>query len=72
MCTELQRATYNVQSDDLAVGLLDLSQLGEEVPEAGLCDNFIGCKDAHAVELWGWVCLRGQVTPNDLVFRETT
>jgi len=29
---------------------LDLLQLGKEVPEAGLGDDIVGSKDAHAVE----------------------
>ena len=43
--------TYHVQADDLAVGLLQLAELSKEVPEAGLGDNGVGRKDAHAVQL---------------------
>jgi len=61
-----------VESHDLAVGLLDLSELRKEVPESRLGHDIVGRKDTHAVELWRWVCLRGQVAPNDLVFLKTT
>lgn len=64
--------THLVQADDLTVGLLDLAQLGEEVPETGLGDDIVGSKDAHAVQLGSWVGVRGQVAPNDLVFDETS
>lgn len=43
--------TYNVERDDLASGLLDLSELLQEVPEAGLGDNNVGRKELHLVEL---------------------
>lgn len=62
----------DVQRDDLAVGLLDLSQLHEEVPEAGLGDHGVGSEDSHAVQLRGRVGIRGQVAPDDLVFLKTT
>lgn len=64
--------SYLVQRDDLSVGLLDLSQLGEEVPESASCDDIVWCKDTHAVELWCWVGVRRQMTPNDLVFLQAT
>lgn len=60
--------THLVQRNDLTVGLLDLSELGEEVPETALGDDIVRGEDAHAVELWGWVGVGGQMTPNDLVF----
>lgn len=59
--------SYLVQADDLAVGLLDLAQLGEEVPETALGDDIVGSEDAHAVELGGRVGVGGQVAPDDLV-----
>jgi hypothetical protein len=62
----------DVQGDDLAVGLLDLAELHQEVPEAGLGNDCVGCEYTHAVELWRWVGLGRQVTPNDLVFCEAT
>lgn len=61
-----------VQADDLTVGLLDLLQLGQEVPEAGLGNDLIGCENSHAVQLGGRVGLAGQMAPNDLVFLKTT
>ena len=63
---------YLVEGDDLAVGLLDLLQLGKEVPEPRLGDNLVGSEDAHAVKLWGWVGIRRQVAADDLVFLKTT
>jgi hypothetical protein len=63
---------YLVQAHNLAVGLLDLAQLGEEVPEARLGDDIVRGEDAHAVELWGRVGVRGQIAPNDLVFLQAT
>lgn len=68
----LSSKTYVVQADDLAVGLLDLLELGQEVPETGLGDNLIGSEDAHAVELGGRVGLGRQMAANDLVFLKTT
>lgn len=59
--------THLVQADDLTVGLLDLAQLGEEVPETRLGDDIVWCKDTHAVELWGWVGVTWEMTANDLV-----
>lgn len=61
-------AAYQVQADNLAVGLLDLLQLGEEVPEAGLGDDIVRGEDAHAVQLRGRVAVRRQMTADDLVF----
>ena len=64
--------TYNVDADDLTVGLLDLSELHQEVPETRLCNNSVWGKNSHSVQLWRWVCLGWQVAANDLVFIETT
>ena len=63
---------YLVEGNDLAVGLLDLSELRKEVPESRLGYDIVWCKDTHAVELWRWVGVRGQMAPNDLVFLKTT
>ena len=60
----------HVQGNDLSICLLDLSQLGEEVPESRFGNNGVGSKDAHAVELWGRVGLGRQVAADDLVFVE--
>jgi hypothetical protein len=62
----------DIQGDDLAVRLLDLAELHEEVPEARLCHDGVRCKDAHAVQLWCWVGLGRQVPSDDLVFCEAT
>jgi len=61
-----------IDADDLASGLLDLTQAAKEVPEAGLGDNLVRRKDAHAVEAGSRVGLRGQMAPNDLVLLEAT
>lgn len=61
-----------VQADDLTVGLLDLLQLGKEVPEARLGNDLIGSEDSHAVQLGGRVGLGRQMATNDLVFLKTT
>ena len=64
--------THLVQAYDLAVGLLDLAQLGEEVPESTLGNDIVGSKDAHAVELGCRCAIRGQIAPNDLIFLQAT
>lgn len=61
---------YLVEGDDLASTLLNSSELLQEVPESGLCDNVVWSKYPHAVELWGLVGLAGELAPNDLVFVE--
>jgi len=66
-----QISTYYVERDDLAVSLLQLAELGHEVPEARLGHNGVGRKDAHAVQLGRGVRLVGQVTPDDLVLSKT-
>jgi hypothetical protein len=47
----LGNCTYHVQTNNLAICLLDFSQLHEEVPETGFGDDIIRCENAHAVEL---------------------
>jgi hypothetical protein len=66
------QTTYHVQANNLAICLLDLSELHQEVPETRLCNNGVWCKYSHPVQLGCWVCLSGQMAANDLVFRETT
>lgn len=66
------RQTYLVQADDLTVGLLDLAELGEEVPETALGNNGVGSEDTHAVELRGGLRVSGQMAPNDLVLLQAT
>lgn len=63
--------TYHIDADDLAVALLDLPELGQEVPEPRLGDNRVRRKDAHTVQLGRGVGLSGQIAPNDLVLGET-
>ena len=63
--------TYHIEADDLTVGLLDLPELSQEVPEPRLGHDRVGRKDAHAVELGRGVGLGGQVTPNNLVLSKT-
>ena len=62
----------HVECDNLAVRLLDFSELHEEVPEAGFGDDCVGSEDAHAVEFRGRVGVRGQMAANDLVLVEAT
>jgi len=64
----VRKGMYLIDSDDLAIGLLDLLQLRKEVPEPRLGHNIVGCEDAHAVKLGRRVRIRGQMAPNDLVF----
>jgi hypothetical protein len=70
--TSILGYTYDVEADDFTVGLLDLLQLGEEVPETRLGHNCVRGEDAHAVQLGRRVRLGRQVTPDDLVLVETT
>jgi len=70
--TDLYKATHHVDADNLSIGLLDLSQLHQEVPETGLCNNGVGRKYSHSVKLGRWVCLSWQMAANDLVFCKTT
>lgn len=64
-------STYLINADDLAICLLNLSQLHQEVPEPRSGNNSIGCKDSHTVELRSWIGLARQMTADDLVFLET-
>lgn len=60
---------YLIKADNLAIGLLDLAELHQEVPESRLRDDRVGREDPHAVQLRGRVCLRRQMAPDDLVLR---
>lgn len=51
------KCPYLVQRHDFAVGLLNLPEFLEEVPEAGLGDDRVRGEQAHAVELGGWVSI---------------
>ena len=59
---------YQATVDCLAVSLLHLPQLGDEVPEAGLGHHMVWGKDPHAIQRRSRVLGRGQEAPNDLVF----
>ena len=59
-----------IHTHDLAVGLFHHFELAEEVPEARLGDDLVGCEDAHAVELGRGLGGCGEVTSDDLVFFE--
>ena len=54
---DLERPLFgdDVETDDLAVGLLHFAQFHQKVPEAGFGDDGVGCEDAHAVEFGGRV-----------------
>jgi len=58
----------NINTNDFTIGLFDLLQLSEEVPEPRLCDDVVRRKDAHTVDFGSGLGLRGQMTPDDLVF----
>ncbi len=58
--TVARLSTYHVDADDLAGGLLDLLEAAQEVPEAGLGDDRVRRKDAHAVQAGVRVGLGGQ------------
>lgn len=49
--TSRMRSTYDVQSDNLSAGLLDLLQLSEVVPVSRLGDNVVWRKDPHSAML---------------------
>lgn len=64
-------STHFVDGDELSCGLLDLPELPQVVPEAGLCDHLVGREDAHAVQLGAGILVRGQLAPNDLILGES-
>lgn len=53
---------------DLTGGLLELLQLAQEIPEAGLGDDAVRSEDSHLVERSGRLLLRRQLAADDLVF----
>lgn len=63
---------HQVDGDEFTGGLLDLPELAEEVPEARLCDDLVGCEDTHAVEFWAGVLVGRELAADDLVFCEST
>lgn len=62
----------SLDADNLASGLLDLSESAQEVPESGLGDRLVRSEDGHAVHVRRRVGLSGQMAPNDIVFLKTT
>ena len=56
---------YLLALDDLALGLLDATQHGGEVPEARLGDDVVACEDLHLVEAGAGVALGGQLAADD-------
>lgn len=61
-----------VDGDNLTGGLLDLLELGQEVPESRLGNNLVGGEDSHSVELLLGSSLGRQLSANNLVFVEST
>jgi len=59
-----------VEGEDLAVALLNLLQLSEEVPELGLGSDLVGCPELHAVNLGLLIGRRRQAPPDHLVLVE--
>ena len=68
----MRKGMYLIDRDDLSIGLLDLSELRKEVPEARLRNNFVVCEYPHTVELWCRDRLRREVAPYHLVFLVTS
>lgn len=60
----------DVDSNYLSVGLFDLLQLSQEIPEPRFGDDIIGREDTHAVNLGIWLVLRREVAADDLIFSE--
>ena len=63
---------YDIDSNELASCLLDLPELAQEVPESRLGDNFIWRKDSHSVKFGLFILFRGQLAPDNGVFREAS
>jgi hypothetical protein len=51
--------------NDLALSLLDTTQHGSEIPEAGLCDDVVAGKDLHLVETRVRVTVGRKLSSND-------
>ena len=64
------RYTNLVQANDLSVRLLNLPELGEEIPEARLGNDIVRSEDAHAIELRCRVGIGRQMASDDLVLLE--
>ena len=63
--------TYHIETDNLAICLLNLLKFHQKIPEPRFGNDCIRGKNAHAVQLGRRVCLGGQVTPNNLILGET-
>lgn len=68
----LDKCTYGVDGDNLTGGLLHLTELTNEVPEAGLGDRLVDGKDPHAVELGRGLLLGRKVASNHHVLSEAS
>lgn len=62
--------THNVDSNNFTTGFLDFVQLAEVVPESRLCDDIVGSKDSHPVQLGRWLLRRREMSSDDLVLDE--
>lgn len=62
---------YLVDGNNFSIGLLDLPQLHQEIPEPRFSNDHIRSKNPHAVELWCWVCVCWEMAANDLVLLES-
>lgn len=60
-----------MNGDNLSVGLLDLLELTQKVPESGLGDDLVGCKDPHPVELGSRLLLGRELAAENGVLGET-
>lgn len=60
--------SYLLDIDDFSVGLLDLLQLADEVPETRLGNNMILGKNPHAVYGRLGVAFGGQTAANHHIF----
>lgn len=67
---DLQRSllVLALDGDDFTGCLLELAELTQEVPEAGLRDDVVGGEDDHSEEGRILVLLRRQFAADDLVF----
>jgi hypothetical protein len=66
----LDEHTHNIDSNNLTTGFLDLVQLTEVVPESRLCDDIVGSKDSHPVQLGRGLIRRRKMSSNDLILDE--
>lgn len=66
---DLQRSLLelSLHRDDLAGGLLELTQLTQEIPESRLGNDVIRCEDDHLEEWRIWILLGRQFATDDLI-----